>query len=466
MSYIGNPVTTAAFLTDTFSGDGSTTSFTMQVAPATTASMLVSISGVLQDPASYNISGTTLTFTGAPPSGSSNISVRYLGVPASVVAGVAGGSSTQVQYNSSGVLAGSANLTFDGTTLTANALKSATLGSPAATALTVQSAGTTAVTIDASQNVGVGTTTPGTKFQVTNATLTGTTVGSNRVGIFSTSGTGKDVNITFSNLVDDNTSIGGLGGVLYFLKNSTETMRIDSSGNVGIGTSSPADKLHVSGTGTLEVARFATITDNTPSIGIYSNGSIRAKLRASSAETALLTQGALPLLFGTNDTENMRINAGAPILCLSGGNTSATGTGIAFPATQSASSDANTLDDYEEGTFTFSVSSPAGYTISAQAGYYTKIGNVVNIFGKVTFSAVPASNSQVILAGLPFTNNGNTATAGVCRDNSSTGAIYMLNVAVGSTTVELNSMDGISAGSQRTIRTGESYLITIAYFVG
>ena len=118
MSYIGNPVTTAAFLTDTFSGDGSTTSFTMQVAPATTASMLVSISGVLQAPASYNISGTTLTFTGAPPSGSSNISVRYLGVPASVVAGVAGGSSTQVQYNSSGSLAGSANMTFSGTALT------------------------------------------------------------------------------------------------------------------------------------------------------------------------------------------------------------------------------------------------------------------------------------------------------------------------------------------------------------
>jgi hypothetical protein len=88
----------------------------------------------------------------------------------------------------------------------------------------------------------------------------------------------------------------------------------DASGNVGIGTSSPASKLEVSGSGTLELARFATTTNNTPSIGIYSNGSIRAKLRASSAETALLSQGALPLLFGTNDTEQMRIDSNGNLL--------------------------------------------------------------------------------------------------------------------------------------------------------
>jgi hypothetical protein len=118
LAYIGNQILSAAFLTDTFSGDGSTTAFTMTVAPATTSSMLVAISGVLQSPTSYNILGTTLTFTGAPPAGSSNISVRYLGVPASVVGGVAGGSNTQVQYNSGNSLAGSANMTFNGTTLT------------------------------------------------------------------------------------------------------------------------------------------------------------------------------------------------------------------------------------------------------------------------------------------------------------------------------------------------------------
>ena len=85
MSYIGNAPTTAAFLVDTFSGTGSQTAFTMTVAPANTSSILVSITGVVQDPSTYSVSGTTLTFSAAPPSGTSNISVRYLGIPASGV---------------------------------------------------------------------------------------------------------------------------------------------------------------------------------------------------------------------------------------------------------------------------------------------------------------------------------------------------------------------------------------------
>lgn len=85
MSYIGNQPTTVAFLTDTFSGNGSTVAFTMTVAPANTSSILVAITGVVQDPSTYSVSGTTLTFSAAPPSGTSNISVRYLGIPASGV---------------------------------------------------------------------------------------------------------------------------------------------------------------------------------------------------------------------------------------------------------------------------------------------------------------------------------------------------------------------------------------------
>jgi hypothetical protein len=86
MSYIGNQPTSVAFLTDQFSGNGTTTAFTMSVAPATTSSMLVAITGVVQDPSTYSIVGTTLTFSAAPPSGTGNISVRYLGIPASGVA--------------------------------------------------------------------------------------------------------------------------------------------------------------------------------------------------------------------------------------------------------------------------------------------------------------------------------------------------------------------------------------------
>lgn len=85
MSYIGNQPTTVAFLTDTFSGNGSTVAFTMSVAPATTTSILVAITGVVQDPSTYSVVGTTLTFSAAPPTGTGNISVRYMGIPASGV---------------------------------------------------------------------------------------------------------------------------------------------------------------------------------------------------------------------------------------------------------------------------------------------------------------------------------------------------------------------------------------------
>ncbi len=85
MPYIGQAPTQSAFVTDTFSGTGSQTAFTMSVAPANTASVLVAVSGVLQDPSTYSVSGTTLTFSAAPPTGTGNISARYLGIPASGV---------------------------------------------------------------------------------------------------------------------------------------------------------------------------------------------------------------------------------------------------------------------------------------------------------------------------------------------------------------------------------------------
>jgi len=85
MAYIGNQPLTAAFLTDTFSGNGSTVAFTMTVAPANSSSIIVAVTGVLQDPSTYSVSGTTLTFSAAPPTGTNNISVRYLGLPASGV---------------------------------------------------------------------------------------------------------------------------------------------------------------------------------------------------------------------------------------------------------------------------------------------------------------------------------------------------------------------------------------------
>jgi len=80
MAYIGNPIVSTDFPKDTFTGNASTTAFTMSIAPASVNAVIVIVSGVTQDPSTYTISGTTLTFSTAPPSGTSNISVRHLGV--------------------------------------------------------------------------------------------------------------------------------------------------------------------------------------------------------------------------------------------------------------------------------------------------------------------------------------------------------------------------------------------------
>ena len=81
MSYIGSVPTTASFPFDQFSGDGSTTAFTLTYAPASPTSIIVAISGVVQNPNLYSVIGTTITFSPAPPTGTNNISVLYLGLP-------------------------------------------------------------------------------------------------------------------------------------------------------------------------------------------------------------------------------------------------------------------------------------------------------------------------------------------------------------------------------------------------
>ena len=70
----------ATITSDLFSGNGSQTVFTMSATPDNASSALVAISGVVQDPSTYTVAGTTLTFSAAPPSGTNNISVRYLGI--------------------------------------------------------------------------------------------------------------------------------------------------------------------------------------------------------------------------------------------------------------------------------------------------------------------------------------------------------------------------------------------------
>ena len=92
------------------------------------------------------------------------------------------------------------------------------------------------------------------------------------------------------------------------------------------------------------------------------------------------------------------------------------GIGIAFPATQSASSDANTLDDYEEGTFTPTwLGSTTNPTVSGmQTCTYTKIGRLVTITGDMYATSVSSGSGNLSIGNLPFTAvSGATGYSGV-----------------------------------------------------
>lgn len=85
---------------------------------------------------------------------------------------------------------------------------------------------------------------------------------------------------------------------------------------------------------------------------------------------------------------------------------SLTGGGLAFPATQVPSANANTLDDYEEDSFTPGLAfagASVGMTYSAQTGTYTKIGRVVLCNIRVNLSAKGSSTGAATITGLPFT---------------------------------------------------------------
>jgi hypothetical protein len=84
--------------------------------------------------------------------------------------------------------------------------------------------------------------------------------------------------------------------------------------------------------------------------------------------------------------------------------------GLRFPAAQVASAGANDLDDYEEGTWTpaYNVGgSVVGVTYTTQVGAYTKKGNEVTAYGRITLSNKGAGAGTISITGLPFAGANN-----------------------------------------------------------
>ena len=113
---------------------------------------------------------------------------------------------------------------------------------------------------------------------------------------------------------------------------------------------------------------------------------------------------------------------------------STSGAGITFPATQSASTDPNTLDDYEEGTWTpvyQGIGGTAGTAASTASGTYTKVGREVICKGKLVLTDKGSWTSAVRFEGLPFSTaitqecTGTMTLGNVSYDGSSF-AVYVI----------------------------------------
>ena len=141
---------------------------------------------------------------------------------------------------------------------------------------------------------------------------------------------------------------------------------------------------------------------------------------------------------------------------------------IAFPATQNASAGANTLDDYEEGTWTPGVSfggGTTGITYTTQTGRYTKIGRLVIVEGQIVLSAKGSSTGNAVVTGLPFTTAiaGGSGVVGVNNMTGLTAGVTALATS-GATTLLLRNMS--TAGSAQTTDTHFTATSRLEIFAG
>tara|TARA_A100001391_G_scaffold41209_1_gene23534 strand:- start:299 stop:1525 length:1227 start_codon:yes stop_codon:yes gene_type:complete len=192
---------------------------------------------------------------------------------------------------------------------------------------------------------------------------------------------------------------------LNFRTNNTERMRIDASGKVGIGTSSPETLLHVEGSGDTKATIETTANSN-------------AGLRLRSSNCNILIQA------GQAVADNLRIynesTSSELVRILAGG-------GLTFNGDTAA---ANALDDYEEGTFNATCSNSVTIHASVNACTYTKIGRQVTVRGQVRINN-NNNSADLEINNLPFTNYDSDG-----EDSSlSVGAVRIWNQNVPSDTI-------------------------------
>lgn len=256
---------------------------------------------------------------------------------------------------------------------------------------------------DTNNRLGIGTNTPSARIhsKQTSAVAPGgiglyledsTGSSSNQFGLkIDSAAAGNAGSVRFNYHLDAGGATAGIS-LLTGGATPTEKVRITSSGAVGIGTTLPAFAASRTGmvlrgnANGVELLLQETVNDTDGS----TNGVLLAKV---GSDGYFINRNNGSLFFYTNSVERMSLsNTG--LLTLAAGQ-------IKFPASQNASADANTLDDYEEGTWTPSLGGTS--VLSIVAARYTKIGRVVNFTVYFVITSLGTGSTSVI-SGLPFTS--------------------------------------------------------------
>lgn len=273
------------------------------------------------------------------------------------------------------------------------------------------------------------------------------------------------------NVLSFNQAPSGTAGSSITYVNS---FRIDASGNVGVGTTPSA---WAAGSGVVQNAGGALWQYGSQNVYLgqnyYWNGSNRIYIASLAATEFQQSNGVFRWYNAPTGTagatanlaEALRLNENSTLI-LKGGNVSASGIGITFPASQAASADANTLDDYEEGTWTPSFASTGATFSNAGDTFasYTKIGNVVNASAYLHLSSVSGTTSNAVgISGLPFASkNGCSASGSFGVEQFSVRPTLFIDRTT-STTASIYQAGTVSNMLTSNLNTTGYYLFTITY---
>ena len=145
-----------------------------------------------------------------------------------------------------------------------------------------------------------------------------------------------------------------------------------------------------------------------------------------------------------------------------GATPSASGSGISFPATQSASTDGNTLDDYEEGTWTPTDASGAGLTFNTVYASYVKISRMITLHF-ILFYPTNSNGNSVQIGGMPFTAGASYSSAsGAFGTDSNINGVVLVDPQAGYIYIRTQTNSNLtnSQMSGKFVTTQVSYFTT------